>query len=189
MSTNWEEYFYYDETSPTCLRWKIEIRSGRNGNKVNCRVNDVAGSVQSSNKLHSVVSLDGIQYLVHRVIYEMFNGPLTADDVVDHRDGNGWNNRIINLRKTTHEVNMRNCKQRVDNQTGVTGVHKYLSRHGTYYYSATWKRSDGKQGSKTFSTTKYGDERAFQLACEYREKMINERNQQGAGYTDDHGKR
>lgn len=26
--------FEYDETSPTCLRWKVEIRSGKNGNKI-----------------------------------------------------------------------------------------------------------------------------------------------------------
>lgn len=186
----WDDLFEYDETSVTCIRWKVEIRSGRNGNQINVSVGDVAGTIPASKKYHSIVSVDSIPYLVHRVVWEMHNGVIDNDDIIDHEDGDGRNNRIGNLRRTTHPVNMRNCKMRKDNQSGVCGVCKYTSRHGTDYFAATWKSLlDGKCKSKTFSTTKYGSDEAFRLAVQYREKMIAELNAQGAGYTHDHGKR
>jgi hypothetical protein len=171
------------------LRWKVNIFSGRGENLVNCLAGDVAGSVPSNNKLHSVVGLQDNQYLTHRVIYEMLFGELEDTDFIDHIDGNGWNNKSANLRKVSHALNMRNCKHREDNKTGVTGVCRYRNRHGGYNYTASWKWLDGSQGTKTFSVSKYGEGEAFRLACEYREKMIVELNSQGAGYTEDHGKR
>ena len=46
---------------------------------------------------------------------------------------------------------------------------------------------DGKKKTKAFSPFVYGYEQAFKLACEWREKMIAEFNEQGAGYTERHG--
>lgn len=187
LITNWQDVFYYDETSPTCLRWAVEIVSGKNGNKVNCHIGDVAGDVDNVGRVHYIVSLNYKQFLVHRVIYEMFNGYLAEGDFVDHIDGNGKNNRKENLRKVSHAVNMRNCKLREDNKTGIVGVGEYISRHGAINFTATWKWLSGKQGSKTFSAKKYGYDEAFRLACDYRQKMIEQLNAQGAGYTESHG--
>ncbi len=185
--TNWHDVFEYDESSVTCLRWKIQIFSGRNKNQININIGDVAGTVPVANKYHSVVCFDNQHYLVHRVIWEMFYDELDSEWDIDHEDGDGRNNRISNLRKVKHPQNMRNCKMRIDNKTGVCGVFKFLSRHGTDYFSALWKTLDGKQKSKSFSSTKYGYQEAFRLACEYRAKMIEELNSQGAGYTERHG--
>lgn len=184
---NWHDYFYYDEGSITGLRWKIRVVSGRNGNQINVEAGDVAGSLPAEDRYHSVVCIDNKHYLTHRVVYEMFNGEIEEGYDIDHIDGNSRNNKIENLRPVKHVTNMRNCKKRSDNKTGVTGVFRFTSRHGTNYFSAVWKALDGKQRSKTFSTTKYGDADAFRLACEYREKMIEELNNQGAGYTERHG--
>lgn len=78
------------------------------------------------------------------------------------------------------------------NKSGVNGVfyRKVKSRHGegrcNDYWFASWR--DGKQHSKAFSVSKYGHDLAFQLACEHREKMIAQLNEQGAGYSPTHGK-
>lgn len=186
-NVNWHEIFEYDETSVTCLRWKIKIVSGRNGNQVNVEVGDTAGTIPVEKKYHSTVSYNSEQYLVHRIVWEMFKGELTPDWVIDHEDGDGRNNRIGNLRKVDHPTNMRNCKMRIDNKTGVCGVFKFLSRHGSDYFSAIWKDLTGKQKSKSFSSTKYGYAEAFRLACVHRAKMIEELNEQGAGYSKRHG--
>jgi hypothetical protein len=50
------------------------------------------------------VGLDCLRYLEHRIIAVM-NG-VSVDGVIDHRDGNGGNNRIENLRPATQ---MQNC--------------------------------------------------------------------------------
>ena len=188
MSKNWHELFMYDESSPTFLRWKVDVLWGKQGNQQNAIAGDVAGSLPSSSRYHSTVAVGYEYFLVHRVIYEMCHGEIPAGMHVDHEDGNGYNNRISNLRCVTRAVNMRNTKKRSDNRTGVTGVCETKSRHGTMNITASWKKLDGKQGSKTFSVAKYGADEAFRLACEYRAAMVAELNKAGAGYTERHGK-
>lgn len=68
------------------------------------------------------------------------------------------------------------------NISGVTGVYLTNGR-----WIAQW-RDDKEAKTKSFSTNKYGHDKAFELACAYREKMIQELNAQGAGYTERHGK-
>lgn len=47
--------------------------------------------------------------------------------VIDHKDGNTLNNTKINLRKCTHEENLRNQRIRRDNTSGYKGVSWHLS--------------------------------------------------------------
>lgn len=86
---------------------------------------------------------------------------------------------------------MRNTRQSKINQSGVTGVklQENTDRKGQpyYYYVAFWRNLDGTESHKCFSVSKIGDSEAFRLACEYRAKMIEELNAQGAGYTERHG--
>jgi len=47
---------------------------------------------------------------------------------LDHINGEGLDNRIVNLREADQGVNMKNTSRRVDNMSGVTGVHWYKNR-------------------------------------------------------------
>lgn len=72
------------------------------------------------------ITVDGIQrrYLAHRLAFLYMNGALPnyPEEVVDHIDGNGLNNKWGNLRITDHIGNSRNQKISVRNTSGVTGV-------------------------------------------------------------------
>jgi len=185
---DWSELFLYDESSATCLRWAVDVFSGKSGGHINAVVGDVAGSVPNG-RYHSIVGVDYEYFLVHRIVWEMFNPPLKDGENIDHKNGDSSDNRISNLRVVSHAENMRNCRQRVDNKTGVTGVCRFINRHGIPAYTASWKElGTGKQKSKTFSTGRYGETEAFRLACEHRAKAIEQLNSQGAGYTERHGK-
>lgn len=50
---------------------------------------------------------------------------------VDHKDGDGLNNRQGNLRLATNALNQRNAKRRIDNTTGFKGV-SFNSRSRRY---------------------------------------------------------
>jgi len=69
------------------------------------------------------VRLNGADWPAHRIIWEWCHGVcLTADDEIDHIDGDRMNNRIENLRKATRAQNQWNAKVRKDNTSGFKGV-------------------------------------------------------------------
>jgi hypothetical protein len=62
--------------------------------------------------------------LLHRVIVErMLNRPLRSGEEVDHRDGDGLNNRRANLRACSHGENMFNQRKARTNTSGYKGVY------------------------------------------------------------------
>lgn len=191
---NWKDVFYYDETSPSCLRWACNIPyKGTYGDSVTYKrvIGDVAGTFsRRDNRWKIKYQQKG--GMAHRVVYELFYGTLADGLVIDHIDGDPSNNVISNLRAVTQSVNARNAKRRKSNITGTTGVAEcdVVSKYGILYrYYVAQTTEDGKTYNKHFSRNKLGDEEAFRLACEYRERKIAELNAQGAGYTEDHGKR
>jgi len=181
----WTDYFVYDETSPTFLRWAIDVYNSKNI-LTHIRKGDVAGK---KNGERSTVLLAGKRYKVHRIIWEMHNGPIPEGFVVDHLDGNYLNNSVGNLRAVPNAINTRNAAKRRDNISGVTGVSRGTNGRGTEYWVAVWCRTDGSRGHKRFNIKQLGEYVAYQSACEYRSKMLGELNQQGAGYTATHGVR
>jgi len=76
----------------------------------------------------------------------------------------------------------RNRRKPKNNSSGKTGVALDGSR-----YKARWYGLDNKLHSKSFSVLKYGEDQAFTLACEYRDKMLEELNLSGAEYGKYHG--
>lgn len=177
--SKFSDVFYYDETSPSGLRWNISRYRFSKG--------DVAGSELLSNGVPRGwrVMFNRKSYYVHRIIWTLFYGETDKNMVIDHLDGNTQNNTISNLSIKTHRGNMLNklCRK---TSTGITGVTEKIDRNGKVYFRATWVDRDGCQSFKTFSINKYGKEEAFRLACEVRLKEIEELRLLGFDYTDRH---
>lgn len=83
------------------------------------RTGKKAGCITSENKLS--IRVDGVLYLAHRLAWLYVHG--VFPESLDHEDGNGLNNSILNLRVANQSINMRNTKVRSDNSSGVMGVH------------------------------------------------------------------
>ena len=79
---------------------------------------NVVGTLSTSGYL--ACSVLGKRVLVHRMIFLMHHGYLP--EVVDHIDGNPFNNHIENLRAATAYENMQNQKMHKRNTSGVKGV-------------------------------------------------------------------
>ena len=119
------EYFYYDETSPSCLRWNKTIFTKGDRGKVNVKKGDVAGTWSESKPYNSAgswnVSLKRNKMKVHRVIYTLFNNESLDSLDIDHINGNPKDNRIVNLRAVSHANNMKNIKRGSITQVGLVG--------------------------------------------------------------------
>lgn len=184
----WGDYFYYDETSPSCLRWKYSRRSGKSYSRVHQEADSCAGSL--GNEGYWRVKIGHKNYQAHRIVYELLSGQSLSDEQeIDHIDRCRINNRFKNLRLVTRAKNMQNKQMYANNKSGITGVRQVTKIiQGREYVSwlAIW-REGGRHKEKWFSCNKYGHDLAFQLACDYRAKMIAELNAQGAGYSETHG--
>ena len=176
-----DSILYYDETSPTFLRWKKDF--GWTGKYFNVKKDDVAGCISKNNR--SYVTLNRKVYLTHRIVWILCSKNITNGVVIDHIDGNSLNNCVSNLREVSTEANTRNKKKSSRNKSNVTGVY-FKHMKGDPYWTATWQDLQGKKHRKYFSVNKYSDEGAKQLAIATRKEAIDLLNKQGAGYTARH---
>lgn len=98
---------------------------------------------------------------------------------VIYKNKNNLDNRRSNLlilnSNKADSVSHRRISPR--NTSGKTGVYKHSyctkNNHKYEYWVACWGFNN-KTYSKSFSINKFGDTRAFELACEYRDKMAEE---------------
>jgi hypothetical protein len=182
---DWTKWFYYDESSPTCLRWAVERRSGKYYHIVKTKIDDVAGTLRRGGRA-AQVDVCGNNVFVHRIVWEIHNGTISDGLVIDHIDGNPLNNKLDNLRLVTQAINSRNQRKPKNNTSGEVGV-SYMTPKGRAYWRATWYGLDGKLRHKCFSVGKLGYDEALAQAIAYRRLMIEELNSLGAGYTERHG--
>lgn len=73
-------------------------------------------------------------YLLHRLIFYYHHGYFPA--VVDHIDGDLFNNRIENLQGCTQSENIAKAKKFKTNSTGFGGVsyHKEANKYESYFW-------------------------------------------------------
>lgn len=67
------------------------------------------------------IMMDGYTDYAHRIAWFHFYGEWPEYEI-DHRDGDGTNNRISNLREATPTQNRQNLSLRSTNKSGMTGV-------------------------------------------------------------------
>ena len=91
-----------------------------------------------------------------------------------------------NIRWEDDTQQSRNRSRQVNNKSGVHGVCLLKTPTGGAW-AAYWNGLDKKQYTKSFGIRKYGDAVAKSMAVSLRERMINELNEQGAGYSSTHG--
>ena len=170
---NFNHHVYYDETSPTCLRWNV--KSG----KVN--IGDVAGSLAADG--YYQIKINYKVYKTHKIILNL-HGVSTDDLVVDHINGNPLDNRFLNLRAVIQEINAQN-KHKVRSNLGLMGVNKVILKK-LEYIRCYWVGLDGKTKTKHFSVKEHGFEQAKSMAIKHRNEELNRLNSQGKAYGEGH---
>lgn len=108
------------------MRWRVVRRGSRN------RPGDVAGTVRdpATPNPYLVVFVDGTLYRAHRLVWLYVFGRWPSEGL-DHINGDGCDNRLVNLRE---------CNQRQNN-----GNHKRLNCHNTSgFRGVTWRKDKRK---------------------------------------------
>lgn len=173
-------YLYYDETSPSYLRWKIDV-----SDKI--KANSVAGCLNSHGYWR--VALERKNWAGHRIVYLLNNKQISSYMTIDHVNGDRADNNINNLVLKTQHNNMRNVKKSKESASGIFGVRLHTNKQGRQYAFAIWHDENGKpREGKYYRIDKFPPGFALQLALEQRESEIKRLVSLGHDYTDRHGK-
>lgn len=181
---DWEGQFKLDETSPSGL---VRIKS-KFGNSIKNTPVGLRNFGSFNKPTGWRLEFKGKNYYIHRIIWALTYGSVDSGRVIDHLDGNPFNNKINNLSLKTKADNSRNQRKSRLNTTGTTGVNLTINKKcGNSYYTAQWNELDGKVKKKHFSVLKLGEEAAKALAIAHREEQITRLILEGADYTERHG--
>lgn len=122
---NWHEYFTYDAETGNLI-WKVRDRgmfNSRRGHSVfNAKFSGMIAGSATSSCGYIQIRIGDKMVLAHRVIWEMHNGPIPKGVIIDHANGNPYDNRIGNLRLATAAQNIMNSRLTVATRSGFKGV-------------------------------------------------------------------
>lgn len=149
------EIFSYDPETGE-LRWKIVSKPRLVGRKAGCKNQNGYFRVKVGARL----------YLVHRIAWLHFYGKWPVNHL-DHRNGITDDNRIVNLRDVSRQVNMQNRHKAQSNNlsTGVLGT--YFDRRRQLFIAAITVPITGCKYLGGYSTV----EEASQVYLEARRRL------------------
>lgn len=179
------EYVTYDPSFSTGLMW-IKAKSFNTRNRKQAGSTKYKGKTKTE-KAATELTFNGKVYKTSRIVWFLHFGPIPEGMVIDHLNGNPWDNRIENLACKTQKQNMQNQRKRLTNVSGVTGVYKTIISGNTYWVGFY----EGKSGQtcKAFSCKILGNEEAKRQAIEFRQLGVLKINIEGESYTKEHGVR
>ena len=143
----WELYDYKPLTGELVLR----VKRGR-------------PTQLSTRRLYRGVTVDGVSYQAHRVIWKWIHGQ-EPGDFLDHINRNKHDNRIWNLREVTSGENVANKDHHERRPWGTKGYH-WSEYVGRWKVRVTWK---GKMRQKNCAT----EEEAQFWVRKFRDEMWN----------------
>ncbi len=91
-------------------------------------------------------------YYIHKLLAEHFIPNPDNLEMIDHIDGNKYNNSLENLRWATASTNMYNKGRQKSNKSGYKNIH---SRTNTYSKTEYWVIQIGKLYLEIFNKNKY----------------------------------
>lgn len=152
---NWHDYFTYNPETGDLI-WK-EREAGFFSSNMNYAIHlKKAGDVAGHRAIEGKGRRKAIMVMVwreengkrikknqraHRIIWNMVYGEIAKGFIIDHIDGNPWNNKLKNLRLISPAGNSRNSTPGLVSATGLRGVVKTGS---------TWKAYITILGRRTY---------------------------------------
>lgn len=110
-----KQTFRYDPETGLLYRQK-PVQGSKFGSPVGSAVKNCR-----SGKTYVRVRMSYGHYLAHRLIWVLTYGVWPQSEI-DHKDGDGTNNRLTNLRLVDHPTNQKNMKRPAHNTSGHVGV-------------------------------------------------------------------
>ncbi len=87
------------------------------------KAGSIAGTKMGTRKVYLCVRIDRILYLCHRLAWLYVFG-VYPNDIIDHVNGDGCDNRIANLRDVSNEQNVQaTLRMPIHNTSGFKGVY------------------------------------------------------------------
>ena len=127
-------------------------------------------AVRGGHTFYAATKVGGKRVLLHRMLMNLEIGdPM----MVDHKDGDGLNNKRTNLRVVDALLNQRNRKANSNNSSGVHGV-IFRENHGKAGAWVATAVRDGRLVTRTFGCLKRGSDEAKRLAIEWRKRHEDE---------------
>lgn len=94
------------------------------------KTGEVLGSPREGNgKTYLRIMINGKRYRSHRLAWLFITGSFPQEEI-DHINGNGCDNRAVNLREVNRVDNCKNRRKPSNNTTGVVGVYKHRPTGG-----------------------------------------------------------